>query len=99
MGVEIQYQAVLIDILFNGSDSTIFVTDKMVMKWKKNEAKFIIDSSGYGRGILRLLNLNIPYSMPAIMTLFSNFKEYKLQLYTNHKKERKNYTVLKLTII
>jgi flavin-dependent dehydrogenase len=72
MGVEIEYQATVTDIQFKGSDSVTSVTDKDGNK-KKIEAKFIIDSSGYGRVIPRLLDLNIPSSMPARSTLFSQF--------------------------
>jgi flavin-dependent dehydrogenase len=72
MGVEIEYQATVTDIQFNGSDSVTSITDKDGNE-KKIEAKFIIDSSGYGRVVPRLLDLNIPSSMPARSTLFSQF--------------------------
>ena len=58
MGVEIEYQATVTDIQFNGSNSTTLVTDKNGIE-KRIEDKFIIDSSGYGRVIRLLLDLNI----------------------------------------
>ena len=72
MGVEIEYQATVTDIQFEGSASITTYTDKNDNK-KNIEAKFIIDSSGYGRVIPRLLDLNIPSSMPARSTLFAQF--------------------------
>ncbi len=74
MGVDIEYQTTVTDIQFNGSNSTTTVLDKNG-KEKKIEAKFIIDSSGYGRVIPKLLNLSTPSSMPARSTLFAQFKD------------------------
>ena len=76
MGVEIEYQAKLTDIQFNGSDSTSIIIDKDGNE-KKIDARFIIDASGYGRVIPRLLNLNTPSTLPARDTLFTQFKDTK----------------------
>ncbi|MBL4593115.1 MAG: tryptophan 7-halogenase [Flavobacteriales bacterium] len=72
MGVDIEYQTTVTDIQFNGSDSITTVTDKDGNE-KKIEAKFIIDSSGYGRVIPRLLDLNTPSTLPTRDTLFTQF--------------------------
>ncbi len=72
MGVEIEYQATVTDIKFDGSDSTTTVFDKDGNE-KKIEARFIIDASGYGRVIPKLLNLNVPSSLPTRDTIFTQF--------------------------
>ncbi|MDX2362681.1 MAG: NAD(P)/FAD-dependent oxidoreductase [Crocinitomicaceae bacterium] len=74
MGVEIEYEATVTDIKFDGSDSTTTVVDKDGNE-KTIEAKFIIDASGYGRVIPRLLDLNIPSTLPTRDTLFTQFKD------------------------
>jgi len=74
MGVEIEYQATVTDIQFDGSDSTTTVVDKDGNE-KKIEARFIIDASGYGRVIPKLLNLNTPSTLPVRDTIFTQFKD------------------------
>ncbi len=46
---------------------------------KKIEAKFIIDASGYGRVIPKLLNLNYPSTQPNRSTIFTHFKDLNRQ--------------------
>jgi len=72
MGVDIEYQTTVTDIKFNGSDSITTVVDENGIE-KKIEARFIIDSSGYGRVIPKLLDLNTPSSLPSRDTLFTQF--------------------------
>ena len=74
MGVEINYETTVTDIQFNGSDSITTVVDKEGIE-SKIEARFIIDSSGYGRVIPKLLNLNAPSTLPVRDTLFTQFKD------------------------
>jgi len=74
MGVEIEYQATVTNIEFDGSDSTTTVVDKDGSE-KKIEARFIIDASGYGRVIPKLFNLNIPSTLPTRDTIFTQFKD------------------------
>ena len=74
MGVAIDYESEVIDIQFNGTDSTTIVKDKEGIE-RKIEAKFIIDASGYGRVIPKLLNLNYPSTQPNRSTIFTHFKD------------------------
>ena len=76
MGVAIDYESEVIDIQFNGTDSTTIVKDKSGIE-RKIEAKFIIDSSGYGRVIPKLLDLNYPSTQPNRSTIFTHFKDLK----------------------
>src|SRR4051794_17032970 len=59
MGVPVNYQTTVTNIVFNGSDSVTTVEDKDGNQ-AEIEAKFIIDGSGYGRVIPRLFNLDKP---------------------------------------
>jgi flavin-dependent dehydrogenase len=74
IGVAIDYESEVIDIQFNGTDSTTIVKDKRGVE-KKIEAKFIIDASGYGRVIPKLLDLNYPSTQPNRSTIFTHFKD------------------------
>jgi len=74
MGVAIDYESEVIDIQFNGTDSTTIVKDKRGVE-KKIEAKFIIDASGYGRVIPKLLDLNYLSTQPNRSTIFTHFKD------------------------
>jgi len=74
MGVDIDYESEVTDIQFNGTNSTTIVKDKRGVK-KKIEAKFIIDASGYGRVIPKLLDLNYPSTQPNRSTIFTHFKD------------------------
>ena len=76
MGVDIDYESEVTDIQFNGTNSTTIVKDKRGVK-KKIEAKFIIDASGYGRVIPKLLDLNYPSTLPNRSTIFTHFKDLK----------------------
>jgi len=73
-GIEIAYQTGVTGIEFNGSDSITTVEDKDG-NISTIEAKFIIDSSGYGRVIPKLLNLDYPSKFPPKSSIFSHFKE------------------------
>lgn len=74
MGVAIDYESEVIDIKFNGTKSTTIVKDKRGVE-KRIEAKFIIDASGYGRVIPKLLDLNYPSTQPNRSTIFTHFKD------------------------
>ncbi len=74
MGVAIDYDSEVVDIQFNGTNSTTIVKDKRGVK-RKIEEKFIIDASGYGRVIPKLLDLNYPSTLPKRSTIFTHFKD------------------------
>ncbi len=71
MGVPIAYETTVTGIQFNGSDSVTTVVNKDGAE-SQIEARFIIDSSGYGRVIPRLFNLDRPSNQPPRRALFAH---------------------------
>jgi flavin-dependent dehydrogenase len=74
MGVNIDYESEVTNIQFSGTNSTTTVRDKRGVN-RNIDAKFIIDASGYGRVIPKLLDLNIPSEQPNRSTIFTHFKD------------------------
>ena len=73
-GVEIQYNTSVSHIDFDPKNPIIHYTDKS--GHHKIEAKYIIDASGYGRVIPRLLNLDEPSSLPPRTAVFSHVYDH-----------------------
>ena len=73
-GVTIDFENEVIDVSFDGSNSKVTVKDKDG-NLKIINAKFIIDSSGYGRVLPRLLNLDIPSKLPNHSSIFTQVKD------------------------
>jgi flavin-dependent dehydrogenase len=73
-GVEILFEHTVTGIEFKGSDSTTTITDKDGNTVLVN-AKFIVDSSGYGRVIPRLFNLDKPSNLPMRKTVFAHISD------------------------
>jgi flavin-dependent dehydrogenase len=74
MGVSIDYETTVTGVTFDGSNSVTRVIDKDGNP-REIKARFIIDASGYGRVLPRLLDLNLPSSMPVRSTVFSQFRD------------------------
>lgn len=74
-GVDIAFNQEVISVEFNndGSSQTTIKTEND--KTFEVHAKFIIDSSGYGRVLPRLLNLEKPSTIPEHSSIFSHVKE------------------------
>jgi flavin-dependent dehydrogenase len=75
-GIDISFNTTVTGIEFNGTDSVTTVIDKEGNE-SKIEAKFIVDSSGYGRVIPRLFNLDKPSVQPPRAGMFVHVKEAK----------------------
>ncbi|WP_417212858.1 NAD(P)/FAD-dependent oxidoreductase [Bizionia sp.] len=75
MGVTIsfEHEVVAVDIADNGT-STTTIHDADGNPYQV-EAKFIVDSSGYGRVLPRLLNLDKPSSIPEHSSIFGHVKD------------------------
>ncbi len=73
-GVPIEFESEVLNVKFEGSTSYTTVKDKDGNE-KIIEAKFIIDSSGYGRVLPRLLDLDVPSSIPKHSSVFSQVKD------------------------
>lgn len=71
MGVPIAYETTVTAIEFQGTDSITTVEDKNGNK-SQIKAKFIVDGSGYGRVIPKLLNLDKPSNLPPRKAVFSH---------------------------
>ena len=76
MGIEVEQETAVTNIVFNGSDSITTVVNKNGVE-KQIEAKFIVDASGYGRVIPRLFNLDEPSNFDPRKTHFTHFKDLK----------------------
>ncbi|HUH28237.1 NAD(P)/FAD-dependent oxidoreductase [Gelidibacter sp.] len=74
-GVDIAFNQEVISVEFNkdGSSQTTVKTENE--DTFEVHAKFIIDSSGYGRVLPRLLNLDKPSTIPEHSSIFSHVKE------------------------
>src|SRR5690606_20728423 len=72
-GVDIEFETTVENVVFNGTDSITTVSNA---KGKKEiHAKFIIDSSGYGRVLPRLFNLDTPSSLDPMSAIFVHLKD------------------------
>jgi flavin-dependent dehydrogenase len=74
-GVDIAFQHEVIDVLFdeNGASETKIKDENGESYIVK--AKYIIDSSGYGRVLPRLLNLDKPSAIPEHSSIFAHVKD------------------------
>ena len=70
-GVDLEFETEVISVEFKGSDSITTVKNKNG-ETKEIHAKFIIDSSGYGRVLPRLLDLEKPSKLSPHSAIFSH---------------------------
>lgn len=73
-GIDLEFESEVIDIEFNGKNSVTTVKDKNG-NLKKIHAKFVIDSSGYGRVLPRLLDLDYPSGLAPHSAIFTHIKD------------------------
>lgn len=73
-GVDISFETTVTAISFDGSDSITTVVDKEGNE-SQIKSKFVIDSSGYGRVLPRLLNLDKPSKLNPHSAIFSHVKD------------------------
>ncbi len=73
-GVDIVFETSLVDITFDGSISLSTVEDKHGNR-SQVRAKFVIDASGYGRVLPRLLHLNKPSQLNPHSAIFSHVED------------------------
>ncbi len=72
-GVDIEFETTVENVVFDGSDSVTTVSNSEGKK--EIHAKFIIDSSGYGRVLPRLFNLDEPSSLEPMSAIFVHLKD------------------------
>jgi len=73
-GVDIAFETTVTDITFQGTNSITTVVDKEGNS-SQIKAKFVIDSSGYGRVLPRLLNLDKPSQLQPHSAIFSHVND------------------------
>ncbi|WP_432670179.1 NAD(P)/FAD-dependent oxidoreductase [Flavobacterium sp. SM2513] len=73
-GIDLEFESEVTAVKFEGSDSitTIKTKDGQI---KEVHAKFIIDSSGYGRVLPRLLDLDAPSKLDPHSSIFAHVKD------------------------
>ncbi|MBL4653514.1 MAG: tryptophan 7-halogenase [Flavobacteriales bacterium] len=74
MGVPIDYLTTVTDVEFTGSNSITTVEDKDGNR-SQIEAKYIVDGSGYGRVLPRLLDLEEPSDFPVRAAMFTQIED------------------------
>ncbi len=73
-GVDVDFETTVVNVEFNGSDSVTTIEDKNRNKSLIN-AKFIIDSSGFGRVIAKQLGLEAPAKIAEHGSIFTQVKD------------------------
>lgn len=73
-GVEITWGHTLVNIEFDGSDSTLTVADENQNNYTI-KTRFVLDASGFGRVLPRLLELDRPSDFPARTSLFTHVED------------------------
>ncbi len=74
-GVDITFQEEVIDVKFSEDGCSVSTIKEASGEVYNINAKFIIDSSGYGRVLARLLNLDQPSEIPQHSSIFSHVKD------------------------
>ncbi|CAM3980062.1 NAD(P)/FAD-dependent oxidoreductase [Vibrio aestuarianus] len=70
-GVEIRYQHELLDIQFQDDQSLLLVKDSEGVEYQI-EAEYVLDASGFGRVLPKLLELEEPSCLPARKAIFTH---------------------------
>lgn len=75
MGVDLEFESEVLDVVFkpDGRSETT-VRDKEGVE-KKIHARFVIDASGYGRVLPRLLHLDAPSGLEPLSSIFSHVRD------------------------
>lgn len=73
-GIDLEFESEVVSVEFEGNNSKTVVIDKDG-NLKEIHAKFIIDSSGYGRVLPRLLDLDTPSKLDPHSSIFTHLKD------------------------
>ncbi|WP_179010094.1 NAD(P)/FAD-dependent oxidoreductase [Winogradskyella forsetii] len=76
-GVDIAFEQEVVDVDFHDDGSSITTIKNKAGEINKISAKFIIDSSGYGRVLPRLLDLDKPSELLNQSSIFAHVKDIK----------------------
>jgi flavin-dependent dehydrogenase len=73
-GIDLEFESEVVAVTFEGKNSKTIVKDA-AGNLKEIHAKFIIDSSGYGRVLPRLLDLDTPSKLDPHSSIFTHVKD------------------------
>ncbi|MEN2414457.1 NAD(P)/FAD-dependent oxidoreductase [Flavobacterium mesophilum] len=73
-GIDLEFETEVLEVSFEGKNSKTIVKDKDG-NLKEIHAKFIVDSSGYGRVLPRLLDLDTPSKLDPHSSIFTHVKD------------------------
>lgn len=73
-GIDLEFESEVLEVSFEGKNSKTVVKDKDG-NLKEIHAKFIVDSSGYGRVLPRLLDLDTPSQLDPHSSIFTHVKD------------------------
>ncbi|TGV02254.1 NAD(P)/FAD-dependent oxidoreductase [Flavivirga rizhaonensis] len=76
-GVDIAFEHEVVDVVFNEDGSSLTTIKNKEGESNTIRAKYIIDSSGYGRVLPRLLNLEKPSELLNQSSIFTHVKDIK----------------------
>ncbi len=76
-GVEIFYEHEVIEVSFNEDSSSVTKFRDKEGNIKEISARFIVDASGYGQVLPRLLDLEVPSTLPKHSSIFTHLKDVK----------------------
>lgn len=76
-GVEIAFETEVTNVVFNADGSSVTTIKDSNGNEKEIEAKYVIDSSGYGRVLPRILDLDIPSTLPRHSSIFTQVKDVR----------------------
>ena len=74
-GVPVDFETTVTDIQFNDDESSVTTVQKKDQSFEKIEARYIIDASGYGRVIPRMLKFEKTSSLDPRMAVFCHLQD------------------------
>jgi flavin-dependent dehydrogenase len=74
-GVEVRYQQALTDIDFSGNQPRLTVRDHPSEQDYACDCRFVLDASGFGRVLPRLLELERPSDFPVRQSIFTHLED------------------------
>jgi flavin-dependent dehydrogenase len=75
-GIDLRFETEVIKVEFEGNNSTTTIKDKQGNE-SKIQAKFVIDCSGYGRVLPRMLGLDTPSKLSPHSAIFTHIQDIK----------------------
>jgi flavin-dependent dehydrogenase len=81
-GIDLEFESEVTSVEFEGKNSKTVVKDKDG-NFKEIHAKFIVDSSGYGRVLPRLLDLDTPSKLDPHSSIFAHVKDVNRDIKPN----------------